>query len=73
MVDILFIADAYLQGVFDSVPKDERHCVDTWWATEKYDINVDGSDYHGLDEDVLCVYVYRVGDYTGHVYMNRIS
>jgi hypothetical protein len=73
MTDILCIADAYLQGVVDATPVGYRHCTDTWYGFGDYDINVDGSDYHGEGEDTLFVYVYKRGDYSNAIYWNNLS
>lgn len=73
MTDILCIADAYLQGVVDATPVGYRHCTDTWYGFGDYDINVDGSDYHGGDADTLRVLVYKHGNYMETIYTNNLS
>ena len=62
--DVIVVANAYLQGVLDATPPDERSGVDTWYGYGEYDINVDGSGFHGGDEDALRVLVHRYGDPT---------
>ncbi len=60
--EAIAVANAYLQGVLDVTHAVEKPGVDTWYAYKNFDINVDGSDYHGGDEDTLRVYVYRNGN-----------
>lgn len=70
---VIAIAKAFAQGVKNTTPDDELEGVDIWYGTEEYDINVDGSDYHGEGEDTLFVYVYKRGDYSNAIYWNNLS
>ena len=60
--EVIAVANAYLQGVIDATPPKDRPCVDTWYAYKDFDINVDGSVYHGGGEDTLRVLFYRHGN-----------
>ena len=60
--EVIAVAKAYLQGVLDATPPDDRSGVDTWYGYKDFDINVDGSEYHGGDEDALRVLVYKHGN-----------
>lgn len=65
---VVAIAHAYLQGVLDATPPDQRQSTDIWYGFGAHDINVYGSEYHGGDADTLRVLVYKAGDYSETVY-----
>ena len=71
MIEVTKAALAYLQGVLDALPRDDRSWVDTWHAFGDYDFNVFGSEYHDKGNDVLCVAVHKAGDYSTTLFLGE--